>query len=261
MLWKWMHQRIGAAFVTLCVCAYPYATVSASEKTVEPNAGYEHCLAEVKRDPTHALTEAEQWSNAGGGAASLDCAGLALAQLKRYGEAAQALENAAAITAATAPKTDLLDQAGNAWLLAGNTAKADGAFSKALELAPQNEDVLADRARARGAAKNWSGAFDDLTAVIALDPDRADIYVLRASALHAEGKRQQARVDVDHALQIYPGYPEALLERGAMRMETGDIAGARADWQQAAHEAPDSNAGQTARARLATIGAAHKKKD
>jgi tetratricopeptide (TPR) repeat protein len=261
MLWKWVDQRIGAAFMTLCVCGYPYATVAASENPVERNAGYDHCLAEVKRDPKHALAEAEQWSNEGGGAASLDCAGLALAQLKRYGEAAQALENAAGITAAAPPKADLLDQAGNAWLLAGDAAKADGAFSKALELAPKNEDVLADRARARGAAKNWSGAFDDLTAVIALDSDRADIYVLRASALHAEGKRQQARVDIDHALQIYPGYPEALIERGAMRMEMGDVAGARADWQQVAREAPDSDAGQTARARLETIGAAHRKKD
>jgi tetratricopeptide (TPR) repeat protein len=116
--------------------------------------------------------------------------------------------------------------------------------------------VRSDRARERGVARNWSGAFDDLTAVLAVDPERADVYVLRASALHAEGHAAQARDDIAHALAIYPGYPEALVERGAMRLETGDQAGARADWQQAAREAPDSDAGETARARLAQLAGA-----
>jgi tetratricopeptide (TPR) repeat protein len=251
-------RTLLAAFA---VCAGPQALLAAPEKTLDHNAAYEHCLASVKRDATAALTEAEQWSAAGGGAASLDCAALALVQLKRYGEAAQALENAARITAATAAKADLLDQAGNASLLAGDPAKAEISLTTAIELAPKDEDILADRARARGAAKNWNGAFADLTAVIALDPDRADIYVLRASALHAEGKQAEARADIAHALSIYPGYPEALVERGAMRLETGDTAGARADWQQAAREAPESDAGQTARARLEALNAVHKKKD
>jgi len=204
----------------------------------------------VKRDAAAALTEAEQWSAAGGGGASLHCAALALVELKRYSEAAQALENAARITAGVAAKADLFDQAGNAWLLAGDPAKAENTLTTAIALAPKDEDILADRARARGTAKDWSGAFADLTAVIALDPDRADIYVLRASALHAEGKKPEARADIARALTIYPAYPEALVERGAMRLESGDAAGARADWQQAAREAPDSDAGQTARARL-----------
>ena len=234
---------------------------AAPQKMVEHNAAYEHCLASVKRDPPAALAEAEQWSANNGGAAALDCAALALVQLKRYGEGAQALENAARITAGAAARADLFDQAGNAWLLASDPAKAETAFSSAIQLAPKDEDILADRARARGAAKNWSGAFDDLTAVIALDPYRADIYVLRASALHAEGKKAEARADIAHALAIYPNYPEALVERGAMRLETGDTAGARADWQQAAHAAPGTDAGQTARARLDALGTVQKKKD
>ncbi|HLY07141.1 MAG TPA: hypothetical protein VKR31_15455 [Rhizomicrobium sp.] len=243
----------------LLFSAWPNAALLASETAVEQNAAYEHCLASVKRDPAAALTEAEQWSTERGGAASLHCAALALVELKRYPEAAQALENAARITAGVAARAEIFDQAGNAWLLAGDTAKAEAALTDALALAPKDEDILADRARTRGAAKNWSGAFDDLTAVIALDPDRADVYVLRASALHAEGKRAEARADIAHALAIYPGYPEALVERGAMRLETGDTPGARTDWQQAAREAPDSDAGQTARARLDALGAGHKK--
>ncbi len=248
-------------FLVAACCGFPGESAAAQEKTVEHNAAYEHCLAEVKRDATQALTEAEQWSASGGGAAALHCAALALVQLKRYGEAAQSLENAARITPAGAAKADLLDQAGNAWLLADDNAKAESALGAALAMAPKDEDILTDRARVRGAAKNWSGAFEDLTAVLALDPDRADIYVLRASALHAEGKKSEARADIAQALAIYPGYPEALVERGAMRMESGDIAGARADWQEAAREAPDSDAGETARTRLQQLSAVRKKKD
>jgi len=216
---------------------------------------YDRCLELVKHDAAGAYAQAQAWS--GGGAAALHCQALALVALKRYSEAAQKLEDAAAGEAKAAPplRAELLDQAGNAWLLAGNAGKAENAFSSALSLQPKDEDVLADRARARGVARNWSGAFDDLTAVLAIDPDRADVYVLRASALHAEGHRKEASADLAHAFEIYPGYPEALVERGAMRLEAGDRAGARADWQQAARDAPDSDAGQTARARLDRLSA------
>lgn len=217
---------------------------------------YDRCLALVKRDAARAVAEAQSWHAADGGAAALHCEALGLADLKRYDEAAQALEDSAAAEAGAAPelRAQLLDQAGNAWLLAHDAAKAETALSAALAIEPRDEDVLSDRARERGLARNWSGAFDDLTTVLALDPDRADVYVLRASALHAEGHKAEARADIAHALAIYPGYPEALVERGAMRLETGDRAGARADWQEATKEAPDSGAGATARARLAQLG-------
>jgi len=260
MFWNLVCSRNEKLLAAFVACAWTNASVAAPQNAVEPNAAYEHCLASVKRDPAAALAEAQQWSTQRGGAASLHCAALALMELKRYPEAAQTLENAASITAGVAARAQVFDQAGNAWLLAGNTAKAEAELADAVSLAPRDEDILADRARARGAAKNWSGAFEDLSAVIALDPDRADIYVLRASALHAVGKKPEARADIAHALALYPGYPEALVERGAMRLEAGDIAGARADWQEAVRETPDSDAGRAARARLQQLPAAPGKK-
>src|SRR5438552_12571247 len=121
------HSISGGSKVTVCAalfCAVSNAAVAAPDKAVTHNAAYEHCLAGVKHDAARALTEAEQWSASGGGAASLDCAALALVQLRRYDEAAQALENAARLSRAGAANAALLDQAGNAWLLAGDTAKA-----------------------------------------------------------------------------------------------------------------------------------------
>jgi tetratricopeptide (TPR) repeat protein len=216
---------------------------------------YERCLALVKRDAARAETEAAGWSAAGGGAAALHCEALALVELKRFAEASQKLEDSANQSAgAPSLRAELLDQAGNAWLLAGAMDKAESALSAALALETKNEDVLADRARERGAAKNWTGAIGDLTSVLALDPDRADIYVLRASALHAQGKKSEAGADIARALGIYPDYPEALVERGTMRLEAGDKTGARNDWQQAAKEAPDSATAATALAHLKLLG-------
>ncbi len=58
--------------------------------------------------------------------------------------------------------------------------------------------------------------------------------MLRASARHAQGHKVEARADLEKALDLQPGMPDALLERGNMKREAGDIAGARADWTVAA---------------------------
>src|ERR1700722_19981527 len=236
--------------------AYPAAAASAlDDPALAGKNRYDRCLELVKRDAAKASVEAAAWASAGGKAAALHCEALALSALKRYPDAAQKLEDAASSGALPPLHAELLDQAGNAWLLAGEPAKAETAFTSALGFDPRNEDILSDRARERGTAKNWTGAFEDLTAVLAIDPDRADIYVLRASALHAQGKVSEAGADIAHSLDIYPNDPEESVERGTMRLESGDRAGARADWQMAAREAPDSDAGVTARARLAQLAA------
>ncbi len=252
---------LATALVLRAVSPAAAAAASAlDDPTLAGKNRYDRCLELVKHDAARASTEAGAWASAGGGSAALHCEALALVELKRFPEAAQRLEDAASNRALPPLRAELLDQAGNAWLLAGNPANAETALTSALALDPKNEDILSDRARERGLARNWTGALSDLTAVLAIDPDRADVYVLRASALHAQGKRNEARADIAHALDIYPDYPEALVERGAMRLESGDRAGARADWQTAAREAPGSDAGATARTRLAQLAALNRSK-
>ncbi|HEX3664568.1 MAG TPA: hypothetical protein VHU23_04970 [Rhizomicrobium sp.] len=251
-------RNASAIAMMLAGLVLPTAGLAASSALDDPaltgKNRYDRCLELVKRDAAKASAEAGTWAAAGGGSAALHCDALALVEMKRYPEAAQRLEDAASSGVLPPLRADLLDQAGNAWLLAANAPKAEMALTGALASDPKNEDILSDRARERGLARNWTGAIQDLTAVLAIDPDRADIYVLRASALHAQGKKNEAQADIVHALNIYPNYPEALVERGAMKLEAGDRSGARADWQMAAHEAPDSDAGATARARLAMFG-------
>ncbi len=246
----------------LLMLAAPPASAAASsalDDTALPGKNrYERCLALAKSKPDEAETAASAWHALGGGAAALHCSALALVALHRYSEAAVRLDQAA--LAAGGRNTDLRvalsDQAGNAWLLAGQPEKAEASIDSALILAPRDEDVLFDRARARAGRKNWPGAEADLTALLAVDPERADAYVLRASARHAEGRKAEALADIGRAMQIYPDYPEALVERGSMRFEAGDTAGARADWSAVVRDSPDSDAGAAARARLADMNAA-----
>jgi len=247
------------ALPTLCV-ALPAGAANLPVLD-DPSLGsknrYERCVELAKRNPGTAIDQAAAWYKDGGGAGALHCEALALSDLKRYPDAATKLEAAAHEKGLTASmRGELLDQAGNAWLLARRPDKADAALSAALSFTPQDEDTLADRARARGLRKDWSGAEADLSAVLSLDPDRADALVLRASARHAEGRTLDARADIDRALDIDPGYPEALVERGTMKFEASDTAGARADWLQVTKDAPGTAASSEAEARLKLLEAA-----
>jgi tetratricopeptide (TPR) repeat protein len=218
---------------------------------------YTRCQSLIKTNAHLAASAADEWHEAGGGAAALHCEALALVALHRYVEAATTLDNAA-MAEANGDKVfreALFDQCGNAWLLAGQPQKAESSFDLALALSPKDQDALLDRARARAARKNWSGADSDLSAVLAQDPDRADILVLRASARHALGRKAEAMADIARALEVQPGYSEALVERGAMKLEAGDQIGARADWEQVVRDAPNGAAAAAARDRLADLDA------
>jgi tetratricopeptide (TPR) repeat protein len=219
---------------------------------------YERCVALAQRVPQAAYNAALQWQGAGGQAAAIHCSAIALVAMHRYVEAATQLDRLAHDRGVSFsfPRVDLLDQAGNAWLLANQPANAEAAFTTALVLAPGDPDILADRARARAAQHDWKGADADLTAALARAPDRAELWVLRASARHAMGQRAGARGDIARALQVSPGDPEALVERGAMRAEDGDANGAVADWQAAIAAAPASDAAQTARQYMKAAGVA-----
>jgi tetratricopeptide (TPR) repeat protein len=225
-------------------------------KSLIGESRYARCLDLAKRDAGRALEASDAWRAAGGGAAALHCSALALTALHRYPEAAQRLDEAAhdPMVGDAGLRAELLDQAGNAWMLAGRADKAVASLSGALAFSPHDEDLLFDRARARGLAHDWAGADTDLSAIIAQDPNRADVFVLRASARHAEGRKADARADLERALGVYPDYPEALVERGEMKLEDKDRAGAAADWQQVLRDAPNSDAGAAARAHLGEMG-------
>ena len=155
---------------------------------------YDRCLDLAQKKPQTAFDAALSWRDEGGGAAAEHCLAVALVGLKHYGEAAYRLDTLSRDrTAGDAPtRAAILDQAGNAWLLAGQPEDAQASFSAALKLTPADPDLLADRARARAMRKDWSGAEADLTAALTRAPNRPEFYVLRASARRALGRAKEA---------------------------------------------------------------------
>ena len=214
---------------------------------------YRLCLNASSNNPSAALIDAETWARQGGGVPAQHCAALALVSLKRYGEAGTRLDKLAA--AKDLPdasfRTELFDQAGNAWLLAGDGARAVQSFSAALTLSAGDPDLFADLARAQAMRQNWPEVVLDMNAALAITPHRPDLLILRASARRALGKFAEARGDLDTALKLKPGDGEALVESGLLRRQMGDIGGARRDFQAALK----TNASAEAKENLDALGA------
>ncbi|MGB8602822.1 MAG: hypothetical protein WCD42_11575 [Rhizomicrobium sp.] len=216
--------------VLLCAAA-AFAVPAAAENFND----YNGCIRLTQKNPKQALVEASQWQAGGGAAPATHCLALAMIALKRYGDAASRLDSLSKGKGigASDERAALADQAGNAWLLAGQPRKAVASFTTALSLTPNDVEMHAGRARARALVKDWYGAEADLSAAILIDQDRADLLSLRASARRALGHKTDAASDILRALTLYPDYPAALVERGSMKYEAGDRVGARKDWQKA----------------------------
>lgn len=221
----------------------PLLVVPVSAGAAPSGAGhYQRCLADSSGNPAAALADAEAWAKAGGGAPAQHCAALALVSLKRYAEAGSRLDKIAGGPEKLDAqfRTELYDQAGNAWLLAGDGARAVQSFSGALTLSGGDADLFSDLARAQAMRRNWPEVVLDLNAALQLSPRRADLLVLRASARRALKHYQDALADTEAALKLKPGDGSALVERGLLRRQLGDIGGARRDFQTAVKTASGS---------------------
>lgn len=199
------------------------------------SAHYRRCMADSSTSPGAALADAENWVRQNGGVPAEHCAASALFNLKRYDEAGARLDRIAAGRAKLDVefRVALFNQAGNAWLMAGQAKRAVQSFSGALALSAGDPDLFADLARAQAMLRNWHEVDLDLNAALQLSPRRADLLVLRASARRALKRYEDAKLDIEAALKIKPGDASALVERGLLRRQLGDLGGARRDFQTA----------------------------
>ncbi len=213
---------------------------------------YAECITLASTAPDDAFEAALSWQQDAGGDAARHCAAVALLGKGLYREAAERLETLAQtmLLPASALLADVLAQAGQAWLLADDTARAHAAQSAALELEPGNIELLIDRGFTLAQAQNYWEAIDDLNRASELAPERSDILVYRASAYRYVDAFDLALIDVEAALKSDPQDLEGLLERGILRRLSGDDAGARADWLKIVTLAEDSPAADAARANL-----------
>jgi tetratricopeptide (TPR) repeat protein len=215
-------------------------------------ATYDRCLKLARQNPDAAKTLAQAWHGRGGAHPADHCAAVALVGLKQYKEAATRLE-ALAQEMTTAPaslRAEVLDQAGQAWLLAGDPVRAYAASGQAVSLQPNDPDLRVDRAEAAASAGYFDQAVAELDHVLKTEPDRVDALIYRASANRALDRFDPALADVEKALAQAPNSVPGLLERGNIRRLKGDLEGARQDWERIGQLAPGSRADMAARANL-----------
>jgi tetratricopeptide (TPR) repeat protein/predicted Ser/Thr protein kinase len=130
-------------------------------------------------------------------------------------------------------------QRGLALIARRDFARAEVAFSEAI----QREPLFAEALRARGSARqelgDLSGARDDLDAAIELEPEQASGYQLRARLRRREDDFAGAIADYDVALQLDPTDYRSYLNRAASKGSLGDFVGAEDDYAAAIHLEPD----------------------
>ncbi|WP_372623088.1 tetratricopeptide repeat protein [Falsiroseomonas sp.] len=210
------------------------------------------CVAMLRNDPEAAHAFATGWAAAGGGEGAQHCQALAVLALGDPGAAAEQLERIAVRSpAGRAARAAVFAQAGQAWLMAGDPARAYGAATLALTLTPDDAELLIDRAVALGTLGRYAEATADLDEALAREPDRADALVFRAAAWRHLERAEAALRDVERALAVAPDNAEALLERGILRQLAGDTEGARMDWQRVIEVVPDSATADLAAQNLA----------
>lgn len=243
-----------AALAALGLGLAPWGAAPAQERAQQQRA-YRDCMILARTAPADGFESALAWAALGGGEGARHCAAVALIGLGQYREAAQRLERLAAdLRAANAALgLDVLVQAGQAWVLAGDAARAHAVQSAALDIAPDNVELLLDRGITLATAKNYWEAVDDFNRALELAPGRPDLLVLRASAYRYLDALELARDDIALALTHAPDNPDALLERGMLRRLAGNDAGARDDWLRVISLAEGTPSAEAARANLAKL--------
>jgi tetratricopeptide (TPR) repeat protein len=247
----------GTMAVAILVSAIPPVAAAPAPRATDKQR-YDSCLALAAQNPAAALGAANKWAAERGGPPSQHCAAVSLVGLKRYGEGAAKLDELGRAPGMGPLRPSLFDQAGNAWMLAGDTGKAITSFQSALALSANDADIYGDLARAQAMQADWPAVESDLNAALAIQPRRADLHVLRASARHAQNHIVDARADVEVALALSPHDPDALVERGTIKRDTGDLKGARADFLNALANHPIAEEVDTVHRNLAALDTASK---
>jgi tetratricopeptide (TPR) repeat protein len=215
------------------------------------------CAALVKSAPEKAIETANAWRAAGGGVSARMCLGLGYVALERWAPAATAFEQAAADaeTAKDGRRADLLVQAGNAHLAAGDAAAAkrllDSALVAGIASPELRGEVHLDRARAAVALGDLAGARADIDQATRLVPSDPAAWLLSSALALREEKVARAQADIAKAIGIAPNDADVLLQAGTVAGISGEVEEARTLYARAAKAAPDSPAGKAAAAALA----------
>jgi len=231
----------------------PPRPVTRLETPGEARAEYDRWVARAAREPEAAYEDAMGWARArGGGEPAQHCAAIALFAQGNFRAAAAAFTELAERTRDRRPslRASLVSQAGHAWMIAGEPARALAAFTAAIAIAPDAAVFRLDRAEALAAlGQDWE-AIDELDRAVDLAPERGEIFALRAAAYRKVEALDLAAQDATRAVELAPRLADSWLERGIVNRLKGDKPAARRDFRQVLMLDPEGEAGDIARANI-----------
>lgn len=217
---------------------------------------WERCVELAVEEPAAGIAEANRWRMAGGRFFAEQCRGMAYARQQRWVSAGGAFETAAreAEVARDRRASKYWAQAGNAWLAAGEAAKARAALDAALATGTleglELGEAHLDRARALVASGDLAGARSDLDKALVHAAKDPMAWLLSANLARRTGNLPLAREHIARALDMAGDDASVQLEAGNIAAVARDEAGAKAAWTRAAQLAPDGPIGASARAAL-----------
>ncbi|MEM1397284.1 MAG: hypothetical protein AAGH38_07550, partial [Pseudomonadota bacterium] len=179
---------------------------------------YRACIKLLAEDTAAGAEGARSWMFSGGGAPAMHCVAVADLALGRPRLAAVRLlelsERRDVGPAGT--KATVLAEAALAWLDAEEPEFAVEAIETAIDTEPTRVDLQVVAAKAYASAERWQAASDAVDFVEAANVETAEVFLIRARAMRALGKNQEAAEDVVRTLKIDPFNLDALVLRGEL---------------------------------------------
>ena len=193
-------------------------------------ARFERCVASIDEDANKAYEDAMIWASEGQSLNAYRCAAMALIAQNNADEGARRLESLgmALNPDQTLLKAELFSQAGNAWLLAREPARARSVFTRAITAIEGDRvnmpDLLIDRARAYAMEEDFRHAEEDLSRALDLRANDPLALRLRASARMHQRSFELAQADAEAAIRAEPDNVDNYLILGHVResIRTGE---------------------------------------
>jgi len=217
---------------------------------------FAECMDLATGDPARGQTNAIAWRSEGGGALARQCLGVSYANQQRWESAATAFADAAReAELGKQPKVaEYWVQSGNAWLAAGDAAKARAAFDAALATASLTGLALGeahlDRARALVLTGDGEAARGDIDKALLHAPADPLAWLLSATLARRANDLPRAARDIAEALKRAPDDASVQFEAGNIAAAAGDEANARTAWARAIELAPGGPLAESARKAL-----------
>jgi len=206
----------------------------------------EQCRSLIDASPEAAIDFASDPAHVGGANNAKLCQAEAYIALNKPAQAAALYLDLAGHIPDKTLSLDLYRKSAWQYALANEEGKAKAALVQALALDPGNIGILYDRAAIESQTEDfWSAKTDLDTALSRIEPLSqtvlaVKIYILKAKIDKALGQRESAESDLEEALSLAPRELDALLNRGILRAEMGDVDGAKRDWQSVLEIGPNS---------------------